>query len=401
MPRILRLIGSIGFIAVLAAWCVETRTARADECLSQPSSSAPEGSHWYYHTDRATQRKCWYLRAPDQPAQHPTAETTSSATPANSTPLDQSATSSGGAPLSVTPGADTPPRPHIKMLSVVNSGARDKLVQQRAQQQNTTSITATPAPEESTSQTRDQATEPAGAAAIVWPESPKPPIATAQSPIPTPTAAPIEASSTESVQPASDAMDAADDAKHNAQGSASTNSAGGAKASVVIEMSLVAALGLTSAGFMFRIAMTARRRRIIIDRPASHWMSDRIDHELREQRSGSAHQWDDLSDYFVDRPESDRVDHRNQREFRHHQQHSHSGSVHQWDKFRDDLQPSLIPAASDYKPHRPCRNDYESRENPQRSDRDADFADAVSKREDMLEQLRRDLDRLLRSPKVA
>src|SRR5262249_38996728 len=166
MPRILRLIGSIGFIAVLAAWCVETRTARADECLSQPSSSAPEGSHWYYHTDRATQRKCWYLRAPDQPAQHPTAETTSSATPANSTPLDQSETSSGGAPLSVTPGADTPPRPHIKMLSVVNSGARDKLVQQ----QNTTSITATPAPEESTSQTRDQATEPAGAAAIVWPE---------------------------------------------------------------------------------------------------------------------------------------------------------------------------------------------------------------------------------------
>jgi hypothetical protein len=194
-------------------------------------------------------------------------------------------------------------------------------------------------------------------------------------------------------------MGAADDARHNAQDSASTNSAGGAKASVVIEMSLVAALGLTLAGFMFRIAMTARRRRIIIDRPASHWMSDRIDHELREQRSGSAHQRDDLSDYFVDRPESDRVDRRNQREFRHHQQHS--GSVHQWDKFRDDLQPSLIPAASDYRPHRPCRNDYESQENPQRSDRDAHFADPVSKREDMLEQLRRDLDRLLRSPKVA
>src|SRR5260370_5084698 len=148
MPRILRLIGSMGFVAMLLAWGVGPRAVRADDCLAQPNSSAPEGNHWYYHTDRASQRKCWYLRALDQPAQHPVAQTTSQATPTNPVSLEKPATASGGAPMSVTPGAGSPPLPHIKMLTVVSSGATDKLVQQGAKQRNTTSITAAPTPEE-------------------------------------------------------------------------------------------------------------------------------------------------------------------------------------------------------------------------------------------------------------
>lgn len=35
--------------------------AAADECLSGPKGTAPDGSHWYYRTDRALKRKCWYL----------------------------------------------------------------------------------------------------------------------------------------------------------------------------------------------------------------------------------------------------------------------------------------------------------------------------------------------------
>jgi hypothetical protein len=31
----------------------------ADECIAAPNSPTPEGSHWYYHVDRATGRKCW------------------------------------------------------------------------------------------------------------------------------------------------------------------------------------------------------------------------------------------------------------------------------------------------------------------------------------------------------
>lgn len=36
-------------------------TATADECHAAPKGTAPQGSHWYYRTDRAMKRKCWYL----------------------------------------------------------------------------------------------------------------------------------------------------------------------------------------------------------------------------------------------------------------------------------------------------------------------------------------------------
>jgi hypothetical protein len=32
-----------------------------DECLAAPNEQAPEGSHWYFRSDRATRRKCWFL----------------------------------------------------------------------------------------------------------------------------------------------------------------------------------------------------------------------------------------------------------------------------------------------------------------------------------------------------
>jgi hypothetical protein len=33
----------------------------APECLAKPGAAPPEGKHWYYQTDRATKRRCWYL----------------------------------------------------------------------------------------------------------------------------------------------------------------------------------------------------------------------------------------------------------------------------------------------------------------------------------------------------
>jgi len=39
---------------------MSTDMARADDCLVGPGSATP-GRHWYYLTDRATQRKCWHL----------------------------------------------------------------------------------------------------------------------------------------------------------------------------------------------------------------------------------------------------------------------------------------------------------------------------------------------------
>jgi hypothetical protein len=47
---------ALGVIGMLNAAC-------AADCLTTPDSSTPPNSHWYYQTDHAQQRKCWFLRA--------------------------------------------------------------------------------------------------------------------------------------------------------------------------------------------------------------------------------------------------------------------------------------------------------------------------------------------------
>jgi len=49
--------------------------ALADDCLAAPNSPAPKGSHWYYHLNRATQQKCWYVRSVERLPQDVTGQT--------------------------------------------------------------------------------------------------------------------------------------------------------------------------------------------------------------------------------------------------------------------------------------------------------------------------------------
>jgi hypothetical protein len=88
MPR--RISCPIGMTAIVVALFasgasigVPTNNARADDCLAAPKSSAPESGHWYYRTDRATQRKCWYLQT-DQSSRPPAKLATADAAPAAS-----------------------------------------------------------------------------------------------------------------------------------------------------------------------------------------------------------------------------------------------------------------------------------------------------------------------------
>ena len=46
-----------------AANCLTIAASQADDCLSKPNAPSPQGTHWYYRIDRATQRHCWYLGA--------------------------------------------------------------------------------------------------------------------------------------------------------------------------------------------------------------------------------------------------------------------------------------------------------------------------------------------------
>jgi hypothetical protein len=69
---------------------------RASDCLAAPNSPAPKGSHWYYHLDRTTQQKCWYVRSSERPPQRAMAQTTSTgaAVPLTSTKQIDSAVTS-------------------------------------------------------------------------------------------------------------------------------------------------------------------------------------------------------------------------------------------------------------------------------------------------------------------
>jgi hypothetical protein len=58
----------VGFIALTGIILSGSPTRAGEECLAAPNSSAPPGSHWFYHLDRSTQRKCWYVRTEDQQA---------------------------------------------------------------------------------------------------------------------------------------------------------------------------------------------------------------------------------------------------------------------------------------------------------------------------------------------
>jgi len=75
-------IGSLALGALLVALAVTVPAASpvhaAADCVAAPGSQAPQGNHWYYRTDHATGRKCWYVspegrKGHGQVTQNPTA----------------------------------------------------------------------------------------------------------------------------------------------------------------------------------------------------------------------------------------------------------------------------------------------------------------------------------------
>lgn len=60
--RILIPISTVSLAALLVILVMLVHPSQAaDDCLAKPNAAAPDGSHWYYHVDRATGRQCWYL----------------------------------------------------------------------------------------------------------------------------------------------------------------------------------------------------------------------------------------------------------------------------------------------------------------------------------------------------
>ena len=335
--KIPRPIGSIALVATLlvsgVGIGVPANTARAADCLAAPNSPAPQGSHWYYRLDWTNQRKCWYFRAPGQPAQQAAAQAISEAAPAAQlhsmpAPSGPRATPTASAPVSISPGDSAPSLPQVKMLAVKPKPASgistttDKLIQRSAQEGSTApSIPEAPTPQgNKPSQTSAQAAGPAPAAPMAWPDA-SAAVATVktQEPSAVPTDAPAE-----SVRPKADAR-ASDHAASTARGGEPTTNAGmaGSLTAMPMEMLLILALGLAVVSTLSRVVMkiaAARRARVIMDHRESDWADDQRQHEGRNDQ-----------------------DH---------------GSV---DERQEDH--SLISPASDYSPRHPLRADNERLDN--------------------------------------
>jgi hypothetical protein len=148
--RVPTLIKSIALVVPLltlgATVPAPANSLHTDDCLAAPNSPAPEGSWWYYRLDWPTQRKCWYLRAPDRPLRRGTATT---ATPLRSTGVRFGRRHSpDGLPISVDCSDTASPSTRVDLLPVTSeamTGTIGKLVQQSAQQGSAPPPTETPA----------------------------------------------------------------------------------------------------------------------------------------------------------------------------------------------------------------------------------------------------------------
>jgi hypothetical protein len=120
--------------------CFPVDGARADDCAAAPSGSAPQGEHWYYRSDRASHRKCWYLHATVLLPHHALAQSADAAAePAQATPAPQppaasaepiraASTPAWNAEPAAAPAANPPapagqtdsaqPAPHVTVLAV-------------------------------------------------------------------------------------------------------------------------------------------------------------------------------------------------------------------------------------------------------------------------------------------
>jgi hypothetical protein len=367
LSKIPRPIGSIALVATLLVLGVDVgvpaNTAHADDCLTAPNSSAPQGRHWYYRLDLTNQRKCWYLRAPGPPEQQAAAQATSEAAataqlhsmPAPSASMP--ATPSSSASVSVNPGDSAPPLPHVKMLAVKPARVMSATAAQAGSAAPLIPDATTPQTSASP-KTSAQAVGPTPAASVAWPDA-----TTAVATIKTQELGVVPTGArADFVRPEADAR-ASDEAESIARGGKQTTSARMADSltATPMEKFLILALGLAVAGTFSRVVMkiaSARRARITVDRPGSDWVNDQSEHEWSNDQGHES---------FDERQE----DH------------------------------SLISAASDCIPGRALPADGKWPDNVRDEDGTFQITNEISKREARLTQLSQHLDRLLRWPRAA
>jgi hypothetical protein len=348
---------SIALAVPLLVWGVgigvPTSSALADDCAPAPRSVAPAGSHWYYHLDRKTRRKCWFVAPLGQPGQHRAAKGSSPAARSTRTSAaEKSATASAGALKPVSADANA------AQAMTVDSAATPDSARQRAQ--DTSAAQSNPWASAPLASASPQISAPAVAPAttIVWPD---PAPIKAQEPKLLLTDARSDAAlpPVRSPDPSQGAVQAAAPAPR-------PPSVESSPAARLVEILLVGALGLAMAGVMYHAVMKIGARRAADQRRS---LLAGLDRRAMPTR-------------MPPRPPTAWIPHDRERVL-------------------DNLPPSLVPAAGEYRVRRPLRAD-DARPNKARGrDSTSRVADTISGRENTLAQLIVDLEQLLKSRKEA
>jgi hypothetical protein len=361
-----------------------TNIAGADDCLTAPNSAAPAGKRWFYRTDRATQRKCWYLRGPSEATQRADAQAPSA--PAKTRSARDNVTASADAPLVI-------PSPSLKLQPApMSSTTTEDRVAQSAPAGNTSPSSR----ERPAAQTGAQAAAPAPDAGSTD--------AVAKANAAERNVAASDARA-DTLRPTVDAR-AREDAGGPARGGASTANAAGMAISLtgtLVQMFLIVAVGLGVASLLYRVVTAAARRRKISSDHNDDLEADWIGNQ-------NSNNWpDNQQQYSVDedlhRPPISGAN----------EDQQHHRSVDERDQFTDDLHRSIIAAPTDRDDQQhqnsvndrdPFIDDLRRTRRPHPTDDEwpnwvrgtggaSQIPDDVSARENTLGQLRCDLDRLL------
>lgn len=119
------LVPAIFALLSLALSCaVSAQGAHAAPCNAKPNSPAPEGQHWYYRTDRAFGRKCWFLGPEDvnnqkgaaRASERPASDAAAQPAAQQSAHRQTVAQAPGETEMDSSTGKDRPPRPEATQL---------------------------------------------------------------------------------------------------------------------------------------------------------------------------------------------------------------------------------------------------------------------------------------------
>jgi hypothetical protein len=238
-------------LTTVATTAIPSNFALADDCLAAPNSPAPKGSHWYYHLNRATQQKCWYVRSSEKQPQQATAQTTSADAAMSSTRAGQAGTTEAHEIRGASHQVE-------KSTKALDDPASNTILNRSAQVAPRGNAERATSRESTSSDTNVETTAPTP---VVWPDPP-------------PMAPAISAREASAVA-ADAALDAVSD---NAESAASTGERT-AKFEIPIVVFPALAIGLVVVGF-------AGRRLIKMDPGARHaQMVDRNEADQSQRQS--------------------------------------------------------------------------------------------------------------------